>query len=181
MVLGLSPVAVTILRFVNRKFCNLILDKKHEQKKLTMQNYVFKTMWNYLLVRICLLLTRGLLGNVGSWGELVKFTVPSAQKVLRRFVVQWMSHLLLLNMTETWHHFIQILFLKKSDQSQAESMLLLSNRVNVSDLKFFRLYSSTAKCLNTLKVTCGRCYGFFRSKWFVVSLLFFPIQWFWVP
>ena len=34
MVLGLSPVAVTILRFVNRKFCNLILDKKHELKKI---------------------------------------------------------------------------------------------------------------------------------------------------
>ena len=34
MVLGLSPVAVTILRFFNRKFCNLILDKKHELKKI---------------------------------------------------------------------------------------------------------------------------------------------------
>ena len=39
-----SDPKTTIVRFVNRKFCNPILDKKHELKKLTMQNYVFKTM-----------------------------------------------------------------------------------------------------------------------------------------
>ena len=42
--IGKSDPKTTIVRFVNRKFCNLILDKKHELKKLTMQNYVFKTM-----------------------------------------------------------------------------------------------------------------------------------------
>ena len=39
-----SDPKTTIVRFVNRKFCNPVLDKKHELKKLTMQNYVFKTM-----------------------------------------------------------------------------------------------------------------------------------------
>ena len=42
--IGKSDPKTTIVRFVNRKFCNLILDKKHELKKMTMQNYVFKTM-----------------------------------------------------------------------------------------------------------------------------------------
>ena len=41
--IGKSDPKTTIVRFVNRKFCNLILDKKYELKK-----------------------TRGLLGNVGS-------------------------------------------------------------------------------------------------------------------
>ena len=41
--IGRSDPKTTIVRFVSRKFCNLILDKKHELNKLTMQNYVFKT------------------------------------------------------------------------------------------------------------------------------------------
>ena len=32
--IGKSNPKTTILRFVNRKFCNLILDKKHELKKI---------------------------------------------------------------------------------------------------------------------------------------------------
>ena len=31
---GKSNTKTTIVRFVNRKFCNLILDKKHELKKI---------------------------------------------------------------------------------------------------------------------------------------------------
>ena len=42
--IGKGNPKTTIVRLVNRKFCNLILDKKHELKKLTMQNYVFKIM-----------------------------------------------------------------------------------------------------------------------------------------
>ena len=43
----------TVIRFVNGKFCNLIL------KKLTMLNWVFRIMSYYLLVKISLPLTRG--------------------------------------------------------------------------------------------------------------------------
>ena len=64
--IGKNDPKTTAVRFFNRKFCNLILDKKHELKKLTMQNYVFKTMRNYFLVRICLVLTGGLLGRRAS-------------------------------------------------------------------------------------------------------------------
>ena len=35
---------ITIVTFVNRKFCNLILDKKHELKKIDNAKLVFKTM-----------------------------------------------------------------------------------------------------------------------------------------
>ena len=123
---------------------------------------MFSKQWNYLLVRICLLLTRGWLGNVGSWGELVKFTVPSTQKLLWRFVVQWMNDLFLLNMTETWHHFIWILFLKESNQSQVVSNVSLVKQ-SVSQISSFSdcfcncipVLHNVLILLSKFKVTCG--------------------------
>ena len=42
--IGKGNPKITIVRFVNRKFCNLILDKKHELKKIDNENYVFRIM-----------------------------------------------------------------------------------------------------------------------------------------
>ena len=42
--IGKGNPKITIVRFVNRKFCNLILDKKHELKKTDNENYVFRIM-----------------------------------------------------------------------------------------------------------------------------------------
>ena len=38
--IGKGNSETTTLRFLNRKFCNLIVDQKHELKKIEMQNYV---------------------------------------------------------------------------------------------------------------------------------------------
>ena len=40
--IGKSDPKTTIVRFVNRKFCNLILDKKHELKKIDSAKLCFQ-------------------------------------------------------------------------------------------------------------------------------------------
>ena len=138
---------------------------------------------------ICLPLTRGLHGNVGSWEEPVKLTVPSAQRISWRFVVQLMSDLFLLNMRETWHHFIWILFLRKNNEKSYSWISLVKQgkcfRSKVCQICFCNcmpiLHNASVLLLSKFKITCGRCSGFFHSKFFAFSFLFFPTQLFCVP
>ena len=126
---GRGDPKTTTVRFVNRKSRNLIPDK----------NNVFEIMRHYFLVRTCYPLIKSLLGNAGSWEELVKFTVPSALKVLWRFDAQWMSDLFLLNMTDLTSIYLDFVFKEKQLMRRAV-IEVLSSRSNISNLKFVRLF-----------------------------------------